>query len=175
MKKFICIFSAASVFLLVSCESKQKQGVSDSVQKNLDATHAVTKAFETGDTSKIDEYVAVDFVDHSDKGDVGRDSLKSMIITMHAAQGAMNSKIIKELADEEYVFSMMNYTGTSDGSMGMPAGPYNMNSIEVVKFKEGKAIEHWAYMEPREMMKMMEGMKPAMTDTAKESKMNGPK
>ena len=75
-------------------------------------------------------------------------------------------EIIKELADDEYVFSWMRFTGSSDGSMGMPAGPYDMKSIEVVRFKDGKAVEHWGFMEPREMMKMMQQM-PAMDTTKK--------
>jgi hypothetical protein len=30
-----------------------------------------------------------------------------------------------------------------------------MTSIEVSKYKDGKAIEHWNFMEMREVMKMM--------------------
>jgi hypothetical protein len=41
-----------------------------------------------------------------------------------------------------------------------------MNSIELVKFKDGKAIEHWSFMETRDMMKMM-APPPAAMDTAK--------
>jgi len=65
----------------------------------------------------------------------------------------------------------MHWTGTSNGSMpDMPAGPYDMNGIEVVRFKDGKAVEHWAFMDAREMMKMMSSMPasaPTSTDKAK--------
>lgn len=74
-------------------------------------------------------------------------------------------ELIKELADDEYVFSLMRFTGTSDGAM-MPAGPYDMQALQVVRFKDGKAVEHWEYMEPREMMKMMPPQ-PAMDTTQK--------
>ena len=83
----------------------------------------------------------------------------------HGASKDAKAEIIKELADDDYVFSWMRFTGSSDGSMGMPAGPYDMTSIEVVKFKDGKAVEHWGFMEPREMMKMM--AKQPVTDTVK--------
>jgi predicted SnoaL-like aldol condensation-catalyzing enzyme len=99
--------------------------------------------------------VSSDFVDHTERGDLGRDSLKAMIVTMHQQMPDMKSEVIKEMADDEYVFGLIRYTGTSNGQMGMPAGPYDFRSLEVVKFKDGKAVEHWAYMEPREMMKMM--------------------
>ena len=55
--------------------------------------------------------------------------------------------------------------------MGMPNGPYDMKSIEVAKFKDGKAVEHWGFMDMQDMMKMMPPQ-PNMskTDTSKMSK-----
>ena len=56
----------------------------------------------------------------------------------------------------------MNWTGTSDGSIpDMPAGPIDMNGVEVVRFKDGKAVEHWGFMQPADMMKMMAPPPPA--------------
>src|SRR5436309_2782410 len=145
------IFFTAVCFALcfTSCNSNNKSGVAKDnsmTQKNLDASHIVSKAFETGDVSGIDSAVASDFVDHTDRGDMNRDSLKSMIKMVYATNKDMKMETIKELADSEYVFSLMHFTGTSDGTM-MPKGPYDMHAIEVVKFKEGKAVEHWEYME----------------------------
>lgn len=164
MKKYLLAVVSSLFLFCMSCNNKAGDGkmgdgkMSDQAEKNLAATHIVTDAFETGDISKIDSVVASDFVDHTERGDLGRDSLKAMITKMNATNKDMKTKIIKELADDEYVFSWLRFTGTSDGSMGMPAGPYDMTSIEVVKFKDGKAIEHWGFMEPREMMKWMPQM-----------------
>jgi hypothetical protein len=33
--------------------------------------------------------------------------------------------------------------------------PIDFHSLEVSKFKDGKAVEHWSYMQPKEMMAMM--------------------
>lgn len=158
--------SAGAICFFTSCgDTKESGGMSDNAKKNLEASQTVSKAFQTGDISGIDAVIASDFVDHTDKGDMGRDSLKAMITMMHRTQTNMKMETIKELADEDYVFSWMRYTGTGDGSLGMPKGPYDMTAIEVVKFKDGKAIEHWGFMEPREMMKMMGGTKdPAMNN-----------
>lgn len=49
----------------------------------------------------------------------------------------------------------MRYSGTSEGSMGMPKGPYDMTAIELVKFRDGKAVEHWSFMQMKDMMNMM--------------------
>lgn len=171
MKKFQFILAAASLFLISSCDSKKDDdNGSDKAKQNLAATRTVSEAFMSGDISKIDSVVASDFVDHTDRGDMGRDSLKAMIKANYASSKDMKMEAIKEVADDEYVFSWMRFTGTSDGTMGgMPAGPYDMNAIEVIKFKDGKAIEHWTFMQPTDMMKMMSGApqnsKPANIDT----------
>lgn len=118
----------------------------------------INHAFETGDVSKLDSAVADDFLDHTERGDVrGRDSLIAMVKMVRQTNKDMKMEIIREVADDEYVFSWMHFSGTSDGTM-MAAGPYDMSSIELAKFRDGKAIEHWSFMEPREMMKMMQNM-----------------
>ncbi len=66
----------------------------------------------------------------------------------------MKMEKVREMADDEFVFSWMRYSGTSDGAMGMAKGPYTMNTIEVSKFRDGKAVEHWAFMDAQEMMAM---------------------
>ena len=172
MKKYLLAISSCLFLFCMSCNNKagdDKMGagkMSDQAEKNIAASHVVSDAFQSGDISKIDSVVASDFVDHTERGDMGRDSLKAMITAIHATHKDMKAEIIKDLADDEYVFSWMRFTGTSDGSMGMPAGPYDMRSIEVVRFKDGKAVEHWGFMEPREMMKWMQQM-PAMDTTKK--------
>jgi predicted SnoaL-like aldol condensation-catalyzing enzyme len=157
---------------LISCNSDSKpaatveaapvagaEKMSSLAQKNLDAMHVVDKAFATGDVSGIDCVIAADFVDHTQKGNMNRDSLKAMI-KMSAKPKTMKMETIKEVADDEYAFAITHYSGTSDGKM-MPAGPYDLHSVEVVKSKDGKAIEHWNYMESAEVTKMMDMMMPA--------------
>jgi predicted SnoaL-like aldol condensation-catalyzing enzyme len=174
MKKYLLAVVAPLFLFCMSCNNKagdDKIGddkMSDQAEKNIAASHVVADAFQTGDISKIDSVVASDFVDHTERGDMGRDSLKAMITMMHATNKDMKMETIKDLADDEYVFSWLRFTGTSDGSMGMPAGPYDMSSIEVVRFKDGKAVEHWGFMEMRDMMKMMQQHKP-MLDNKKDT------
>ena len=169
MKKFLFILSAAATCFFVSCKDKNSTGggMSDMAKKNLAASHIVNDAFTSGDPSKIDSAVASDFVDHTDQGDKNRDSLKAMITSMKQMYPDLKMTIMKEFADDEYVFSQMNFTGTSNGQSGMPAGPYSFHAIQVVRFKDGKGVEHWEYTLFDEMMKMMP-MQPVDT-----SKMSG--
>ncbi len=167
MKTIQLAYVCFSLFLL-SCGSDRKspetagapgdKSISARAQKNLDAVHVVDKAFETGDVSGIDSVLASGFIDHTDKGPKNGDSLKAMIKMTHAADKTMKMETVKELADDDYVFALMHYTGTGDGVM-MPAGPYDMHAIEVVKFNaDSKATEHWGYMEMGEVSKMMQMM-----------------
>jgi predicted SnoaL-like aldol condensation-catalyzing enzyme len=168
--KSLCLCAAIVLCALAACNhSGQAGSASSAAQKNLDVMHIVDKAFETGDVSRIEDAVAADFVDHTENGDMNRDSLKVMI----ARQASLHMKIEtqKEVADSDYVFAMMRYSGTGDGVM-MPAGPFDMHGVEVVRFKDGKAVEHWAFVNAADMMKMMSQMQgtsaqmPAKADSA---------
>ena len=162
------IFSASAVLLLslIACNDNTKvaSATADNskVQRNLDASRAVARAIETGDVSAIDSVVAEDFVDHTDHGDIkGRDSLKAMAKTVQAHMKNMKMNVKHEIADENYVYAWMHFSGTSDGAMGMPAGPYDMTSMEVSRLNDGKIVEHWTFMDMQElgkMMQMMQGM-----------------
>ncbi len=165
MKK-IFFASFAALLIFASCNDTTSDKGSDAKQKNLAASDAISKAFETGNVNAIDSFIAVDFVDHTDRGDFkGKDSLKAMVKFVHDNMKDMKTEKIHELADDDYVFSWMRWTGTSNGTGGMPNGPYDMHAMEVSKFKDGKAVEHWTYMDMKEMMKMMP--QPAMNDMNK--------
>ncbi|HSU27970.1 MAG TPA: ester cyclase [Chitinophagaceae bacterium] len=152
MKKIFLIISVSALGFLIACSSGG--GQSKEEKKNAELSQAVSKAFETGDTSGIDKVVASDFVDHNERGDMGRDSLKSMI-TM-AKSSAMKMETVKEATSGDYVFTWMTITGTSDGSMGMAPGPFKMSAIQVARCKDGMIVEHWGFMEDREIGKMMQ-------------------
>ncbi len=159
MKQFFMAAIAGIMLCFTACTGKMEAKTTDSgsnQQKNIAASDAIMKAFQTGDVNAIDSVVSEDFLDHTDRGDIrGRDSLKAMIKVMQASFKDMKTEKIHELADDEYVYSRMRYTGTSDGTMGMPKGPYDMTAMEVSKYKDGKAIEHWGFMEMQAMTKMM--------------------
>ena len=162
MKKFFLIVFTALLGICISCnDNKSATGTSDETktgpeQKNMAAFNDITNAFQTGDASKIDSVVADDFVDHSDKGDVkGRDSLKAMIKMMHDNFKDMKTDVQNTAANGDYVYGWMTYSGTSDGNMGMPKGPFKMSAVELAKFRDGKATEHWSFMDMQDMAKMM--------------------
>lgn len=175
MKKIFFSAFAALLCICTSCNNAGTTNDKDSLrQKNLAASDVIDKAFQTGDVSKIDSVISPDFVDHNDRGDFkGTDSLKAMVKYVHENMKDMKTDKLHELADDDYVFSWVRWTGTSKGVAGMPDGPYDMHAMEVSKFKDGKAIEHWTYMDMKEMMKMMP--QPAMNDMNKMDSAKGKK
>ena len=181
MKNLILIASAVCFCLLISCNNDKTAsgGMSDKAKKNLESATAVGKMFETGDFSKLGDYVAADGVDHSTmKGEVkGVDSMKAAYSQMMTTMGDMKNKTVKELADDDYVFQWMEETATAkvdDPAMGIKAGSTNtFNAIEVSKFNsDGKATDHWSFISWGDMMKMMpqptmNNNMPAIGDTSK--------
>lgn len=166
MKKafFIPVVLLGIIFL--SCNN-EAAGPSVTTKKNLDAAHGIQKAFETKDFSKLGDFFAADAVDHAgDGGDVkGLANLKTEFEKWSGSTENDKTTIIKELADDEYVMSWLQFNGTMKISMmGHKAGDkFDMKSVELSKFKDGKIIEHWSFMDSGEMMKMMSSMQPSMT------------
>jgi hypothetical protein len=161
MKKLVSILLAGS-FFVVSCNNngdKANNNTNAMAEKNLAAVHGINKCIETGDVSKLGDYIAADAVDHSgEKGDLkGLDSIKVELAKIKDMGTDMKSETIKEFADSTTVMQWMRYTGASKMAMGsMPAGAkYDMMALHVSKMKDGKATEHWEFMLPSDMMKMM--------------------
>lgn len=176
MKKIIFLSVVVTGFLFSSC-SDNKAGMSDRAKKNLESMHGVSKAIETGDMSKLGDYLAEDVIDHAAEGGPakGFEKVKAELTKYSQYAENMKSEVIKELADDEYVMCWMKFTGTMKmDQMGMKKGDtYNTTALEVSRFNaDGKAVEHWTFVDPAEMMKMMGGappVQPAVTEPSKDS------
>ena len=171
MKKYLFILSAGFIFLLSSCGDKKEAGMSATAKKNMEANEAIVKMFETGDLSKIGDYIAKDAVDHAGpKGDIiGLDSIKASFDHMGQVMSNMKNEIVKTVADDEYVMCWLKGSATAKKDLpewNMKAGQtHTGNSIEVAKFKDGKVVEHWSFVDAAEMMAMMTPPPPQPTDS----------
>jgi predicted ester cyclase len=174
MKKVLSMLVIGVSLCAISCNNKSDSGISPTAQKNLDAMHGVTATIESKDFSKLGDYIADDAVDHAgENGDIkGLTNMKTEFTKEAAGMDAVKADVIKELADDEYAMQWLRITGTyKTDMMGHKAGDkFDMKSIELAKFKDGKAIEHWTMMEPADVMKMM-GPQPSMTMPADSTKM----
>lgn len=160
MKKLLLIIPSAMLFCCISCNNdKASSGGNAVAEKNLSAVHGIDKAIESGDVSKLGDYIATDAIDHTgENGEVkGLDSIKAALATIHTMGTDMKSEVLKELADSFTVMQWVRYTGNSKMPMGSsPAGAkYDMTVVHVSKLKDSKVTDHWEYMTMADMMKMM--------------------
>ncbi len=156
MKK---LFLVSVLGMIYFCCSGQQAGMSNTAKKNIETARAVAKMFESGNWSKIGDYIATDAVDHAGmNGDVkGLDSIKAAFAQMANMMSDMKNETVRELGDDEYVFQWLKESSTMKvDAMGMKAGSRNtFDVIEVTKFKAGKIVEHWSFLNWNDMSKMM--------------------
>ena len=172
MKKILFLLTAMAV--IIACNDSAT--VADNNETNVGANHVkftestkeVYKAIETGDISKLDSFIAEDVIDHNanpDGSDIkGRDSVKKMISQIHTYfEDGLKMEFISDAlsSDGSYLYTMVRMKGKAKANpWGMqPGADVDDTSVDVVKLKDGKAIEHWGFMSMgdfNEMMKMMQ-------------------
>jgi len=121
----------------------------------------VLNALTSGKTDVLDKYIATDFVEHdpsptmSDKTGLAR--IKEDFAAYHKIFPDMKAKVHSIAVDGDYLFAYLTFTGTtSEPYMGMPAGhKMTMNSVDVIRFKGDKAVEHWGFTSNEDIMNMM--------------------
>ncbi|HET9823925.1 MAG TPA: ester cyclase [Chitinophagaceae bacterium] len=160
MNKLITIASAGLTLVFISCNSSGGGGTQG--EKNMETVKTVDRAIESGDMSKLDQYITADAVDHAgEHGEVkGLDSIKANLGRMHDEYKDLKVEELQQASNGDYVFTLSRFQGTNTvPSMGAPAGThFDMTSVEVVKFNsDGKATEHWGYVSMADAMKMAGG------------------
>jgi predicted SnoaL-like aldol condensation-catalyzing enzyme len=161
MKKLIFL---AICFMAVfsSCKDtddnhKTDDGISAANSAN---NRKILTAIEQGDSATIKPLLADDAIDHQGnmgKDVVGADSIAHMLKDVHNHIKDMKIEVIKDATNGDYYFALNRMTGTTtDNAWGMPAGTkMDSKSVDVTRFKDGKMQEHWAFVDPNEMMEMM--------------------
>lgn len=176
MKKVVFVVSTIVTCFLLSCGDSATSGggMSETAKKNLENSRAIAKMFETADFSKIGDHIAADGIDHSGmEGEIkGVDNMKAAYTKMCSMMSDMKNEVVKEWADDEYTVQWMKESSTmkmDDPMSGMKAGSHpTFNAIELTKYKDGKAVEHWGFVDWADMMKMMP--KPPMDNMKMEPK-----
>ncbi len=164
MKKLFFTSAVLAIFMISCTDSKTTDSTTtstSSAEKNRENINAVYKGIDTGDMSRMDEFIAEDIVDHYGMSETrGRDSVKKMLGEMHTHFSNLKMDVLSEATSSngDYHFTLVRMTGTTtDDKMGMPANtPVDETSVDVVKIKDGKAVEHWGFDDPKMMMKRME-------------------
>lgn len=171
MEKLLFIATLFVGCSLISCKTgcdKHKL----QVEKNTANSKEVYRAVETGDVSKLDNFISRDAVDHSGEIEIkGRDSIKAMLGNIHNHFRDPKIDLISRATSDDgiYNFDLVKFTGTTtDGSMGVLPNT-KMESIEVyvVRIKDGMNMEHWRFIDNRDAIQKMKDGKNTRTDQTK--------
>lgn len=133
MKKLFFVLSVVVLNSLMACNSS----MSSTAKKNKEVNDAIMKAYEAGNFDKMGDYIAADAVDHGgEKGDVsGLENIVAAMKGYREQMGEMKFETIREFADDDYVVVWSKVSGR------------NMTTVDISKFKDGKAVEHWIYLD----------------------------
>jgi hypothetical protein len=157
MKNYLYCIYILGLCAVISCSNKSN-GVTSDAQNNLTIQHGIRDAMAGKNLNELDKFISADAVDHSgDHGDIhGIDSIKLQIQSWKDMADE-NIQIIKELSDDQYLMSWGRHTGKykNTGYGHKPGDTFDVQEIEVIRFKDGKAVEHWSMMPPADVMKMM--------------------
>lgn len=139
-------------FLFVACNDAGSGN-----NENVSRARDILKGIETGDTTKLSS-IAPDAIDHA--GPMGEvtsgDSIKGILAGIHDHVRDLKIEILGDAADGDYVYTWSRMSGTAlDSSMGFPPNqPFNVRSVDIIRFANGMAIEHWGFVDQQDLMNM---------------------
>jgi steroid delta-isomerase-like uncharacterized protein len=175
MKKITLCLIVSIVVASCNMSGNKNNATDDRAAKNkAEMQKFYDEVYNKRNTAIFDSLVSPDYVEHclAPGYTPNRDGTKKSFVDFFAAYPDLNVKTNFMVADTSYVTTEYSMTGTNTGPlMGMPATnkKFNIHGVDIVRFANGKAVEHWGYIEETKMM-MQLGMMPGMGgDTAKKN------
>lgn len=165
--KLFNVLAIVIAFCMASCGDMKKSDNTASTEKNKETVKKVFEMFETGNSQGVENYVADNVVEHSMMPEIkstGMQALKDMIAMHYKAFPNTKITVHSMVAEGDQVIAHYNMKGTMTGPMGnMPATNKTMDvdGVDIVRFADGKAVEHWGYSEEMKMMNQL-GWMPGM-------------
>jgi predicted ester cyclase len=115
---------------------------------------------EPGNLSVADELIAPDFINHaaSPGSNRGPESMRGSVAWARNAFPDLHFEIEELVAEGDIVAGRLTVSGTHEGSlMGEPPTGRSVrdNHMHFVRFRDGKAVEHWGVREDLGMMRQL--------------------
>lgn len=158
----ICLLT---VFVLAGCDKAANPNAAMETM-NKELYMKTIEAFRTGNPDLFKDVLADDFVEHNPDPNIpgsGKEHWKNQVVEYKKSFPDMEPTIEHILAKDDMVWSHFRVKGTNTGPMGgMPATGKVMNveGIEIMRFKDGKAVERWGVFDAAGMMTQL-GMMPS--------------
>lgn len=120
------------------------------------------EVIEAGKVDVIDELVDADFVEHEQMPGLqpGREGLKQFMTAYHAAFPDSRCVVEHMIAEGDTVAAALRFQGTHRGDfLGIPATGRSVDvpGIDLVRIRDGKAVEHWGVSDTMTMMEQLRG------------------
>ncbi len=146
---------------LMSCSTQTNKVVEDQSSTNKAAMSKIYEAFNSGNTADLGNIVDANVIEHSPDPNIqetGLEGLKKSIDMYRSSFPDLKMNVLSMTAEGDVVTTHFNMSGTNSGPMGeMP--PTNkalsVDGVDIIKFKDGKAVEHWGYYEEMKMMEQL--------------------
>lgn len=123
----------------------------------------IEKAFSDGDLSVFDKFASPDFMEHQYGFDPpNAKGVNKAIADLHRAFPDFSLTIEDLVAYEDKVWGRMTGRGTHKKQFGPipPKGKtFEITVIDIMRFKDGKLVEHWGVPDRMALMQQL-GMKP---------------
>jgi predicted ester cyclase len=137
-----------------------------SVEENKRSVeHTFTRLFNHGELALADELVSAEFLNHDAPPDVPRGpvGLRHMVTLLRTAFPDIHYETEEIIGEDDKVVARTRMSGTQSGPFfGIPptGKRVELEQIHIVRFKNGKAVEHRAVRDELGMMRQL-GLIPA--------------
>jgi predicted ester cyclase len=120
------------------------------------------EAFDHGDVSASERYLAPDFLNHV-SGKRGIEDMQRIIRYVRAAFSDGRVEVDQEIAEGDVVVQLITSTGTHTGDLlHTPLGPIaptgrhvSWQSVRIYRIVDGKIAEHWAVRDDLGMLRQL--------------------
>jgi steroid delta-isomerase-like uncharacterized protein len=119
------------------------------------------EVFNGGNLETIDELLADDFVEHEELPPgipQGKGAPRALVTMMRGAFPDFHAAVEEMLEDGNKVITRARFSGTHQGEfMGIPPTGKRVDIpvIDIVEFRDGKAVAHWGIMDQAGMMQQL--------------------
>jgi steroid delta-isomerase-like uncharacterized protein len=152
--------------LIASTITGYSQQAKSTAIANKAVVAKILKAFDEGDVNALDKLIAKDAVSHSEMPpeikSTGVEAVKEMS-RMHKAAFPDSKTTVHVMGIAgDTVLAYFTTTGTNSGPfMGMPATnkTISFEGVDIIRVKNGMAVEHWGVYDNLKMMQQL-GMMP---------------
>lgn len=172
MKNLIYLFLIA--IIAASCNTADHSASTKAEANKVKFQKFYDDVLNAHNVAMVDSFCHPDFVDHNpDPNHTGKgtEDMKAALKEFFTAYPDLKIQTNFMIGQGDTIMSNITMSGTNSGPMGnMPATnkSFNIDGVDVIILKDGKAVERWGFFDMMKMMTQL-GMMPeqgAMPDSA---------